>query len=90
MRFDIADRLRLDFCLFQGRADHLGLSCDAGCRVAHFERAIIIDGRSFKDSQNLVPILARLRQLLEHYHAHPIAKHAAFGLCIKGAAMPIR
>ncbi len=60
MRFHVADGIRRYARGSQSGSNGSSLSCNAGCGVAHLSRAIVVDGRTFNDGIDAVPILLRL------------------------------
>ena len=80
-------------CAHAGKIQRLGndfrLAFDAGREVAHFARAIIIDGRSKDHGTDMVPVFERVFKPPQHDNSKPAAKDRPAGGGIEGPAVTV-
>jgi len=89
VRFHVADGVCVHASVCQSLGNCRRLAIDAGCRVAHLERAIVVDGRTLDHGINVIAVGQRIFQALEHHHAHAVADHRSPGVGIEGSGMAV-
>src|SRR5436305_339353 len=65
------------------------LSLDAGRRVAHLERAVVVDGRPLDDGVDVVAVRDRVGEPLEDENGDAVAQHRAVGAGVESARMAV-
>ena len=61
MAFDIADRRRVDVCVFVGHRDGLSLALNRRRRECDFVCAVVVDTDAFDHAQNAILVADGLR-----------------------------
>src|SRR5262249_62220909 len=72
-----------------GLDNDAGLAFDAGRRVAHFQRAVVIDGRALDHRVNRIAIGKGVRESLEDYYAQAVAIDQAAMSPVEGTAVAV-
>ncbi len=89
MRFDVGDRVGTDAGIGVRAANRLGLSLDARSGIADLVRAIVVKADAFDHRINLVAVLHRILQALEHDDAETVAEEGAARVGIERPALSI-
>src|ERR1700733_15668338 len=68
--------------------DDLRLTGDAGCRIVHLLRAVVVDRRTADDGVDAVTVVERCLQRLEHHCGDSAAEDRAVGPDVERPAVP--
>src|SRR5271165_1196945 len=85
MRFEVADRSRVETRFPQSLRDHIRLRRRIGYAET-IRASSMVDRRGFDDAVNEIAILFGLIQRLEHDRANPFAGHITIGLRAEAVA----
>ena len=89
MSFNIAHRFGVNSRLFIQIREQGSLRKQTGSRHP-FSAAILIDGRTFNNSINMIPVFESCIQWLKYQGSNTLSKDDPVGTLIKGFAFAIR
>jgi hypothetical protein len=89
MSLDVTDRAGRDPGNFLRPRNHLGLTLDAGRRVADLIRPVVVDREAADHAEDLVAIRQSIFQPLEQQHGRAITKDRPTGPVVEGTAVSV-
>ncbi len=89
VRFNIRNAGGGDAGVIQRFANHLGLALHAGCEIADFARAVVVDCRTENDRANVIVVGERILKPAQDNDAEAARENRTAGVGVEGPAVAV-